>query len=49
MDQDAKKQVSTLLYCLGGQAETVLASTKITEEEKKVYDTVIGKFESFLR
>ena len=48
-DQDAKKQVSTLLYCLGEQAETVLASTNITEEQWKVYDTVIGKFDSFFK
>ena len=34
VDQDAKKQVSTLLYCLGEQAETVLASTNITEEQR---------------
>ena len=49
VDQDAKKQVSTLLYCLGEQAETVLASTNITEEQRKVYDTVIGKFDSFFK
>ena len=49
VDQDAKKQVSTLLYCLGEQAETVLSSTNITEEQRKVYDTVIGKFDSFFK
>ena len=49
MDQDAKKQVSTLLYCLGELAETVLSSTNITEEQQKVYDTVIGKFDSFFK
>ena len=41
--------MSTLLYCLGEQAETVLASTNITEEQRKVYDTVIGKFDSFFK
>ena len=49
MDQDAKKQVSTLLYCLGEQAETVLVSTNITEEQRKVYDTDIGKFDLFFK
>ena len=49
MDQDAKKQVNILLYCLGEQAETVLSSTNITEEQWKVYDTVIGKFDSFFK
>ena len=49
VDQDTKKQVSTLLYCLREQAETVLSSTNITEEQRKVYDTVIGKFDSFFK
>ena len=49
VDQDAKKQVSTLLYCLGEQAETVLSSTNISEEQRKVYDSVIGKFDSFFK
>ena len=49
MDQDAKKQVSTFLYCLGEQAETVLSSTSITEEQRKLYDAVIGKFDSFFK
>ena len=29
--EDAEKQVSTLLYCLGEEAEAVLASTNITD------------------
>ena len=49
VDENAKKQASTLLYCLGEQAETVLASTNITEEQRKVYDTVISKFDSFFK
>ena len=49
VDEGAKKQVSTLLYCLGEEAETVLASTNITDEQRKVYDTVISKFDSFSR
>ena len=49
LDESAKKQVSTLLYCLGEEAETVLASTNITDEQRKVYDTVINKFDSFFK
>ena len=49
VDESAKKQVSTLLYCLGEEAETVLASTNITDEQRKVYDTVINKFDSFFK
>ena len=49
MDESAKKQASTLLYCLREEAETVLASTNITDEQRKVYDTVINKFDSFFK
>lgn len=43
----AKKQINTLLYCLGEEAEAVLSSTNITEDERKVYDTVVSKFDAF--
>ena len=48
MDEIAKKQVST--FCsLEEQAETVLASMNVTEEQRKVYNTVIGKFDSIFK
>ena len=47
--EDAEKQVSTLLYCLGEEAEAVLASTNITDEEWKVYDTVLKKLDDFFK
>ena len=31
-NEGAEKQVSTLLYCLGEEAEAVLASTNVSEE-----------------
>ena len=37
------QQVSTL-YCIEEEAESVLTSTGITEEEQKLYATVIAKF-----
>ena len=48
-DRSAEKQVSTLLYCLGEEAEAVLASTNIREEERRSYDTVVSKFEDFFK
>ena len=33
-DKDDARQISTLLYCLGEEAEDVLKSTKIKEDEK---------------
>ena len=41
------KQVSTLLYCLGEESEAVLASTNATVDERKVYNTVMQKFDAF--
>ena len=46
---DAEKQISTLLYCLGEQAEAVLSSTNATEEELKDYDAVVKKFDEFFK
>ncbi len=43
------RQVSTLLYCLGEEANDVLASTNITEEEKKVFLTVMEKLDGFFK
>ena len=46
---DAAKQISTLLYCLGEEAEAVLTSTNPTDEEQQSYDAVIAKFDGFFR
>ena len=43
------KQVNMLLYCLGEEAESMLKSTNITEEETKNYETVLEKFNSFFK
>ena len=47
--KDDTRQVCMLLYCLGEEAEDVLKSTNITEEERKVYATVLGKFDIFFQ
>ena len=49
VDENAKKQVNTLLYCLEEEAETVLPSTNITDKQRKVCDTCINKFDSFFK
>ena len=46
---NAVKQVNTLLYCIGEEAEGVLTSTNTTDEERKVYETVLNKFDSFFK
>ena len=45
-EEDARK-ISTLLYCLGEESDDVLTSTNITEADRKKYDAVVGKFDSF--
>lgn len=48
-EEGSTKQVSTLLYCLGEEAEEVLLYTNITPEEKRSYKMVIAKFDSFFK
>ena len=43
------RQVSTLLYCMGEEAEDVLTSTNITTDEKKDYETVLDKFNEYFK
>ena len=48
-DEAPTKQISTLLYCLGEEAEAVLASTNASADDRKVYATVLAKFDSFFQ
>ena len=48
-EASTSKQVNMLLYCLGTEAESVLTSTNITEDERKDYALVLGKFDSFFQ
>ena len=43
------RQVSTLLYRMGEEAEDVLTYTYITTDEKKDYETVLGKFNEYFK
>ena len=47
-ESDAR-QVSTLLYCLGEEANDVLASTNISEADKKKFSKVMEKFDGFFK
>ena len=38
-----------LLYCLDEEADDVLTSTNITEEERKKFDDVLAKFDAFFK
>ena len=43
------RQVSTLLYCLGDEADDVLTSTNISADDRKKYDEVMEKFDAFVQ
>ena len=43
------RQVSTLLYCLGEEAEDVLASANLTEDARKEYASVIQCLDRFFK
>ena len=47
--ESESKQVSTFLYCLGEEAESVLASTGVTPDDQKEYDTVLEKVDGFFQ
>jgi len=45
--ESQERQVSTLLYCLGEEAEDILESTGISDEHWKEYSQVLSKFDAF--
>ena len=47
--ESEQRQVSTLLYCLGEEADDVLTSTNISEENWKKYSEVMAKFDGFFK
>ena len=48
-DLGEEQQVSTLLYCLGEDAEDVLDTTKITSENRKKYSKVVDAFDDHFK
>ena len=44
-----EKQVSTLLYCMGEDADDTLTSTHITADEREEYASVIAKLDGFFQ
>ena len=47
--EEDERQVSTLLYCLGEEADDVLTSTNITPENRKKFADAIQKFDEFFK
>ena len=46
---EERRQVCTLMYCLGEGAEDVLSSTNISEADRKKYSAVLSKFDGFFQ
>ena len=44
-EKDEEVQVSTLVYAMGGEAEDILASFSLSEDDAKKYKTVADKFD----
>lgn len=42
-----EQQVNALVYCMGKEADDILQSFKLTEEQSKVYETVKTKFKNY--
>ena len=47
--ESEERQVNTLLYCLGEEAEDILTSTNISDDDRKQYAMVMEKFDHFFR
>ena len=45
--QTGKKQVNTLIYTMGEQADDIFISFKFTTEQEKNYEEVKEKFENY--
>ena len=42
-------QISTLLYCMGEEADMILTSTNISCDDRKKYDQVVAKLDAFFK
>ena len=47
--ENGPRQVSTLLYCMGEEADSVLSSTNISEADREKYESVMAKFDDFFK
>ena len=48
-EEQQKKQINTLLYCLGEESEAVLSSTNPSEDDLTDYAKILGKFNGFFK
>lgn len=49
VNESEDRQIRTLLYCLSAEAEDVLTSTNIRDEERKSYEQFLAKMVVFFK
>ena len=49
IDKDEQRQISTLLYSLEKEAEEVLDTTCISEDNRKKYQKVVDEFDKYFK
>ena len=47
--ENDERQISTLLYCMGENAEETLSSMNISVDDRKKYDEVVAQFNAFFQ
>lgn len=47
--ESVERQISTLLYTMGEEADDILMSTNISEADQQVYSKVLDKFDAFFQ
>ena len=47
--KDNLREISALLYCMGEEAEEILNSTNTSNSDRKKYNRIIAKFDSFFK
>ena len=49
VEKDEQHQVNTLLYYLGEEVEEVLATTRISDDDRKKYLKVVEEFDKYFK
>ena len=47
--ESEERQISTLLYCLGEEAEDILTSTNISNDDRKKFNKVVDKIDEYFK
>ena len=47
--EDEEVQIARLKYCMGREAEEIMATFTVTDEEQKKFDVILKKFEEYFK